>query len=99
MSRLLASLALVVLLPCSSLATRAATTQPDLVLILTDDMTDADWRSLPKTAGLLPAVYPHFFLTQPLSCRSRATLLTGQYPHIHGTLRNNGRENAGWDSF
>jgi N-acetylglucosamine-6-sulfatase len=97
--RLLMLLALIGLLPWSSLAMRAATATPDLVLILADDMTDADWRSLPETRRLLPAVYPNFFLTQPLCCPSRATLLTGQYPHNHGTLRNNAGADAGWASF
>ena len=99
MPRLFVLLALVALLPWSPLAARAAPERPDLVLILADDLADADWRSLPETRRLLPAAYPNFFLTQPLCCPSRATLLTGQYPHNHGTLRNNRGPAAGWRSF
>jgi arylsulfatase A-like enzyme len=92
-------LALVALLPWPPLATRAAPERPDLVLVLADDMADADWRSLPQTRRLLPAAYPDFFLTQPLCCPSRASILTGQYPHNHGTLTNNRGPAAGWPSF
>ena len=37
----------------------AADERPDIVLVLVDDLTEADWRSLPKTKRRLPAVFPN----------------------------------------
>ncbi len=75
-----------------------AAERPDIVLVLVDDMTEADWRSLPKTKDRLPAVFPNYFNVQPVCCPSRATILRGQYPHNHGTVRNEG-PSGGWHSF
>ena len=75
-----------------------APARPDVVLVLADDLTEADWRSLPRTTALLPAVFPNYVNVDPQCCPSRATLLRGQYPHTHGTLGNHGRH-GGWRSF
>ena len=68
------------------------------MLIVVDDMNNADWQILRKTKDLLQAVYPNFFLTDPSCCPSRASILTGRYPHNHGTLHNGG-DQGGWESF
>ena len=86
------------LAPSALLQSSWAAGAPDLVLIAADDMAEGDWDVLPKTAQLLPAVYPNFFITDPLCCPSRATMLTGQYPHNHRTLGNGG-SHGGWRSF
>jgi len=85
------------MLPTASVA-QVPIQKPDIVLIVTDDMNDADWRSLPKTRELLTSVYPNFFATDPMCCPSRASILRGEYPHNHGTLRNTNRS-GGWSSF
>jgi len=63
--------------------------RPDIVILMTDDMRDSDWdRGLPKTRALLEAQgatwFPNFFLTTPVCSPSRASILTGMYPHNHG---------------
>ncbi|MDQ3693086.1 MAG: sulfatase [Chloroflexota bacterium] len=72
---------------------------PDILLILADDMTEADWRSLPRTQELLPTVFPNYINVLPLCCPSRASILRGQYPHSHGTLLNQNSPRGGWESF
>src|SRR5215216_3165691 len=67
--RLIAVLVLV-LAPWMLPARSSASAQPDLVLIAVDDMTESDWAVLPKTADLLPAVYPNYFITEPICCPS-----------------------------
>jgi arylsulfatase A-like enzyme len=67
--------------------------RPNVVLIVTDDQTLSSYTSevMPKTAALLEAGGTRFtnaFVTSPLCCPSRASLLTGQYGHNNGVLRN-----------
>lgn len=73
--------------------------RPDIVLVLTDDMTEADWRSLPKTKARLPAIFPNYINVDPLCCPSRASILRGQYPHSHGTWSNENGPRGGRESF
>jgi len=68
--------------------------KPNIILILTDDL-DAqllqehleDYPSLRKLAaeGL---TFENAFVTNPICCPSRATILRGQYSHNHGVLTN-----------
>jgi arylsulfatase A-like enzyme len=77
-----------------------AATQADIVLILADDMSEDDWRSLPETRERLPAVFPNYINTDPICCPSRASILRGQYPHSHGTWgSSNNSPTGGWKSF
>jgi arylsulfatase A-like enzyme len=67
--------------------------RPNILVIMTDDQTVDDMRVLPKTRALLAAKGTSFtnsFVAYPLCCPSRATFLTGQYPHNHGVLANSG---------
>ena len=95
-------LVVVGLLPAAAfvpaLSRQRAAGPPDIVLVLVDDLTEADWRSLPETTARLPAVFPNYVHTDPLCCPSRASILRGQYPHNHGTLNNTG-PSGGWESF
>ena len=82
----------------------AAVGPPNVVVIMTDDMRVDDLAALPKTERLLGAVdgqgasYNHAYVTLPLCCPSRATFLTGQYPHNHGVWDNAG-EAGGFSAF
>ncbi|MFN8592379.1 MAG: sulfatase-like hydrolase/transferase [Thermomicrobiales bacterium] len=76
-----------------------AEARPDIVLVLSDDMNDDDWRSLPKAKAFLPAEFPNYINTDPLCCPSRASILTGLYPHNHGTWGNDTGPSGGWQSF
>ena len=78
---------------------RAEATAPDIVLVVVDDMTEADWRSLPRTRNLLPASFPNYIHTNPLCCPSRASIFRGQYAHSHGTWFIANSSRGGWQSF
>ncbi len=67
--------------------------QPNVILIVTDDQTLASYAAdvMPHTTRLLEGTGTRFsnaFVTSPLCCPSRATMLTGQYGHNNGVLRN-----------
>ncbi|MFN8592378.1 MAG: sulfatase-like hydrolase/transferase [Thermomicrobiales bacterium] len=79
----------------------ASAPRPDIVLVLTDDMNSDDWRALPNSTKFLTAEFPNYINTDPLCCPSRASILSGLYPHNHGTwfidpVRGGG---GGWQSF
>jgi N-acetylglucosamine-6-sulfatase len=88
----------------SSPAGAPAAASPDIVVIQTDDMTRSDLYSLytnPLT-GVVSAVMPNtlnllalqgmsfnrYYVSNPLCCPSRASLLTGRYSHDNGVLTN-----------
>jgi N-acetylglucosamine-6-sulfatase len=67
--------------------------RPNIVLVMTDDqaLTQAGPQYMPKVTKLLRdqgTSFENAFLTTPLCCPSRATLLTGQYGHNNGVLKN-----------
>ena len=68
--------------------------RPNVILILTDDL---DARLLEEHPGAYPnlrrlaaggTTFENAFVTDPLCCPSRATILRGQYAHNHGVLGN-----------
>jgi N-acetylglucosamine-6-sulfatase len=66
---------------------------PNIVLVMTDDqaLTQMTREAMPNVTELLADEGTRFdraYLTTPLCCPSRATLLTGQYGHNNGVLRN-----------
>jgi N-acetylglucosamine-6-sulfatase len=84
---------------CTSEETRkkhpvADQSKPNIVLVLTDDL-DArllqehlrDYPNLQKLAAK-GTTFENAFVTNPICCPSRATILRGQYSHNHGTLTN-----------
>ncbi len=65
----------------------AKQTQPNVVLINTDDMNVTDMFVMANTLNLLGAqgtTFSNSWVSYPLCCPSRATQLTGQYAHNHG---------------
>jgi N-acetylglucosamine-6-sulfatase len=64
--------------------------RPNIVVIMTDDQGLNEMRALPKTKALIGAgtTFSNHYVSFPLCCPSRATFLTGQYPHNHGVLGN-----------
>ena len=77
--------------------------QPNIVFILTDDQDVAtyDPRIMPLTrerVGQAGMTFQNAFVTNPVCCPSRATLLTGQYSHNHGVLTNE-PPRGGFDKF
>jgi arylsulfatase A-like enzyme len=70
-----------------------ASTQPTIVLIVTDDQRwDTLW-AMPNVRRELMAhgvTFSNAFVTTPLCCPSRASTLTGQYAHTTGVWQNGG---------
>ncbi len=89
------------------------TSQPNVVLIQTDDQTRADVfaemrNAFGKRAPVMPATvnkigkrgisFDNYYVSYPLCCPSRATLLTGQYAHSNGVIGNVAPD-GGWTGF
>lgn len=78
------------LLSAPAVRARAASTPPNVVVIVTDDQR---WDSL----GVMPIVqrelvgrgvtFTNAFVSNPLCCPSRASILTGDYSHTTGVYR------------
>ena len=76
---------------------RPAKASPDIVVIMTDDL-DSQMLSDAVSRELMPNLKSRiidqgtelsgYFVTDPLCAPSRATMLTGLYPHNHGVLGN-----------
>lgn len=72
-----------------------AAAQPNVVVVVTDDMRDTDWQALPRTQALVAdqgTRFPNFFLTTAVCSPSRASILTGMYAHRHGVTANTGKK-------
>ena len=74
-----ATLAVVLCAPSAASAAR-----PNVVEIMTDDQTVESLRVMPKVKRLLVdqgTVFDRSYVSFPVCCPSRASFLTGQYPH------------------
>lgn len=71
--------------------------RPNILVVMTDDQTVESMRVMPQTLSLIGSAGVSFdknVVTYALCCPSRATFLTGQYPHNHG-VRSNGAPEGG----
>jgi arylsulfatase A-like enzyme len=101
-----ASVAFVVLLALGlsgSMPTDAQTrtAKPNIVFILADDMRKDDLKHMPKTRSLLAnkgMTFSNAFVSTPLCCPSRATIMRGQYAHNSGVW-NIGGSSGGWQTY
>ena len=67
----------------------AAATRANVVVLMTDDQTVDDMRSMPRTRALIGrrgVSFRRSYVSYPVCCPSRATYLTGQYPHNHRVM-------------
>src|SRR5918997_2489185 len=65
--------------------------KPNIIFILADDMRYDDLQHMPKTRDLIVKEgieYERAFVTTPLCCPSRASILRGQYAHNHEVWEN-----------
>jgi arylsulfatase A-like enzyme len=78
----------------------AAQTRPNIVFVLTDDLS---WNLI----GYMPQVqqlqregmtFERYVVTDSLCCPSRASIFTGRYPHSTGVLKNMGTD-GGFGAF
>ena len=67
-------------------AGRLADPHPNIIVILTDDQPYHTVAYMPEVKGVLMkkgVVFENGFVTTPLCCPSRASILTGEYAHNH----------------
>jgi N-acetylglucosamine-6-sulfatase len=77
--------------------------RPNVVLIVTDDQRwDMVAGVMPIMASRLVAhgiYFQNAFVTDPWCCPSRASILTGLYPHSHGVYSNENGPTGGFQAF
>ena len=70
----------------------AATVQPNIVMVLTDDMSASLLDQMPNIKSLIKnkgATFTHAYFNDPLCQPSRATTLSGRYDQNSGAIDNN----------
>jgi arylsulfatase A-like enzyme len=80
---------------------KGATTGANVVFILTDDMSSSELAGMPNVESLIAGegtTFTEAYVSFPLCCPSRATMLSGQYMHNHG-VRGNFPPNGSWFKF
>ena len=81
---------------------RALDARPNIVFILTDDMSTNLFTPelMPHTWALMQqgARFTHYFVTDSLCCPSRSSIFTGRYPHDTGVFTNSG-DDGGYLAF
>ncbi len=65
---------------------------PNIVVVMTDDQRADTLGAMPNVEALGGTTYARHYAVQPLCCPSRASFLTGQYPHAHGITTNSPAE-------
>ena len=71
--------------------TSAAPAQPNVVLIVADDLDKKLLRWMPQTRRLVAdqgATFDRYYVEQSTCCTSRASILSGEYTHNHGVRGN-----------
>jgi hypothetical protein len=101
-SRTTAVALIAVALVVSALAAPAeAAKRPDIVLVVLDDMRVDDLPYMPATRRLVirrGVRFANAYSVSPQCCPSRASMLTGNYPHTTGVW-DNVPPHGGWESF
>jgi N-acetylglucosamine-6-sulfatase len=90
-------LALVALLGA---AQSAAAQRPNIVFVLTDDLSSNLVPYMPQVLALQAQgmTFSRYVVTDSLCCPSRASIFTGRYPHSTGVLKNMGAD-GGFGAF
>src|SRR5918997_2174866 len=77
-------------------------TQPNIVFILVDDMRKGDIGYMPGTKALLQnagMTFENAFVSNPICCPSRATIMRGQYAHNTHVWENRNSSTGGLDAY
>jgi arylsulfatase A-like enzyme len=86
------ALAFFLLAACTGSGTDERPPHPNVLIILTDDQRLAGTMEvMPKTDewfGAGGTTFPNAYVTTPVCCPSRASILSGQYVHNHGVRTN-----------
>ena len=78
-----------------------ASTQPNIIFVLTDDLDYASAQRMPNLRSLLidqGMSFENAFVSHPVCCPSRSTILTGLYDHNHD-VRSNNPPDGGFQKF
>jgi arylsulfatase A-like enzyme len=81
----------------------AQTTSPNIVFVMADDLDERSMEDLDSLSQLMGSTngttFQNAYVTDPLCCPSRATILRGQYPHNHTILGNTPPRGGGEQKF
>jgi N-acetylglucosamine-6-sulfatase len=77
-----------------------ASGKPNIVFVLTDDLSMNLVRYMPSVLGLQQTgmTFDNYFVSDSLCCPSRTSIFTGNFPHDTGVLANQGK-NGGFGAF
>jgi arylsulfatase A-like enzyme len=81
--------------------TEVPTDRPNMIFVLTDDLDYASAQQMPELSSLLAkegATFENAFVSHPICCPSRSTILTGLYDHNHG-VKSNSPPDGGFQKF
>lgn len=90
-SRALATIAAAIACVGSPAAPQTPANRPNILFILADDLDVESASHMPRLKSLISdqgVTFTDAFTTYPICCPSRASILTGQYPHSHQILFN-----------
>ncbi len=82
-------------------AAQGAAIGRNVIFILTDDMTSSELAGMPNVMSEIAGQGTRFnraYVSFPLCCPSRATMIKGQYMHNHG-VRGNFPPQGGWPKY
>ncbi len=89
-------------LATGSSAAAGPAVRPNVIVVMTDDQAPGLMKALPSVRRLIGrrgATFENAIASYPLCCPSRASFLTGQYAHNHGTLGNGPRSGGGYPAL
>jgi N-acetylglucosamine-6-sulfatase len=87
------AIAVALFLPLSSDTVVSQTARPNILFVMTDDMPENLLPRMPEVDRRIVSEGINFqnaYVSQSLCCPSRASILTGKYPHNTGVLTNGG---------
>ena len=85
---------------CRSEGLPASPSRPNIVFVLTDDLSSNLVRYMPHVVALERAgtTFTNYTVTDSLCCPSRASIFTGRFPHDTGVFTNGGND-GGFGTF